>query len=820
MKKAAPKRTDQKIKKENGYRKTQTERKQKCAINPSALQDIETNGVKGVDKAVQSRKKSTGLKGMDEGVGSTSGIGTSATNTCQKRGVVTGGSTKATKLNPPPQPASAIGGRNDKRQSRNKRTESESEEEELLSTAGSSEEVTEEEISEEEEHDSVKESSKGESSEEGTESSGVQRNTEETAIKRPDQGISGESRRSRRSELDTLASSIEEEEEETRVELSFPGLKDETQGKEIRQEDPSERLTGCRTRRRRGQPSRPTKPAKESRYKMYKRSKAEKQAEKEEKCRLKAEKQRLEKEAKQKAKEEKKNKKKAPKAEKRASVTKEIRAMGSSRGKFRKTNRKAAKPTKNPEEEENAGMSEVSREEDDEDEPALTKASKGQNRLLHLKEKGKDFRNILAKPEEEMSEGQPLVLESNQVRQRLIAQRKGASTFHRVSGWIQKNVPHNFNLRNKLSAWTKAVGISRWLSFKAIKQNRSPKKSERGIARHRMALRVASKTRLVSKNKVAKEKAGEAGGAVVPCGEKDSEAKYAVVLPRMNELSKAKTGEASQATPANRAESPGESSSGSRPPKAGARLVLPVKPDFSLLKSIKMSLPVDFAAGAGSSQRPEGSLKMGESNIKAALEEDGVLQAARGKLDPCPIHRTKLALSGGTQGPEPEREAAAGMPKSNFQAFPNGEPGSRVTDAGPICDEETDREVAQLMCDGEKYAVHPPEVHWAGNPQMSGDPQVRSIRFSGCNAFLVFRTHVGSTICLCLVKDWLRAENLLPHQTVEKLSNWTVYGDGGQAETAPAYNARGPWVSEDPTQEMLESRLSSTQVLIISLQIV
>lgn len=730
MKKAAPKGNNQKNKKENGYRKTRTKRKQKCAINPSAVRDMETNGVKSVGNAVRSRKKSTGLKGMNEGVGSTSGIGTSTTNTCQKSGVVTGGSKKATKHKPPPKPALAIGGRNDKHRSQNN---SESEVEEPVSTAGSSEEVTEEEISEEEEvedeHDGGKESSEEDSSQEGTESSGVQRNTEETVIKRPDKGSSGESRCSRSSELGTLASSIEEE-EETRVDLSFAGLKDETQGKEISQEDPTERLTGCRTRRRCVQPSCPAKPAKESRCKMFNRSKAEKQAEKDEKCRLKAEKQRLEKEAKQKAKEEKKNKKKALKAEKRASVTKEIQATGSSRGKYQKTNRKAEKPTKNPEEDAcgNASMSEVSREEDDEDEPALTKAIKDQNRLLHLKEKGKDLRNILAKPEEEISEGEPLVLESNKVRQRLIAQRNGASTFHRVSGWIQKNVPQKFNLRKKLSAWTKAVGISRWLSCKVIKQ--SPKKSERGIARHRMALRVASKTSLVSKNKLAKEKAAEAGGAVVPCGEKDTEAKYAVVLPRMNELGKAKTGETTQTKPSNRTESPGESSSESRPPKAGARLVLPVKPDLSLLKSIKNSFPGDLSAGAGSSQRPEFSLQTGESNCKAVLEDSGVLQAARGKLDPCQIHRTKLALSGGTKGPEPERDAAVGMPRSNAQAFPNGDAGSGVAGAGPTCDEETDREVAQLMCEGGKYGVHPPEVHWAGNPQMSGDPQVRSIRFS------------------------------------------------------------------------------------------
>lgn len=71
----------------------------------------------------------------------------------------------------------------------------------------------------------------------------------------------------------------------------------------------------------------------------------------------------------------------------------------------------------------------------------------------------------------------------------------------------------------------------------------------------------------------------------------------------------------------------------------------------------------------------------------------------------------------------------------------------------------------------------------------------------------------ASSVYACVVKDWLHAENLLPHQTVEKLNKWTVYDDGGQVRTIVPQNGRGPWESEDPTQEMLESRLISTQVV-------
>lgn len=87
------------------------------------------------------------------------------------------------------------------------------------------------------------------------------------------------------------------------------------------------------------------------------------------------------------------------------------------------------------------------------------------------------------------------------------------------------------------------------------------------------------------------------------------------------------------------------------------------------------------------------------------------------------------------------------------------------------------------------------------------------MQMNQCDPVILLR----SIMCLCCVweQDWLRAENLLPHQTVEKLTKRTVYDDGGQARTVPAHNGRGPWESEDPTQEMLESRLVSTQVLIL-----
>ena len=93
---------------------------------------------------------------------------------------------------------------------------------------------------------------------------------------------------------------------------------------------------------------------------------------------------------------------------------------------------------------------------------------------------------------------------------------------------------------------------------------------------------------------------------------------------------------------------------------------------------------------------------------------------------------------------------------------------------------------------------------------------------SSCTfTFETLGTFLLKTDFLCVVvpwlsldQDWLRGENLLPHQTVEKLTRWTVYDDDdrGRGLTVPADNGRGPWESEDPAQDMLESRLNSTQV--------
>lgn len=816
---AAKKGNQQKNTRQNGSKVSQPpfkvpNGKQKRKGNSPTLEDGKTNGVKSNrrNKAGQIKKRSTDLKGQQKQVGNTLSKGTTADVKHEKDVKVTGVTKKTTKLKTSPKTPSTIRGRiNNKLPSKpkNKRDNNvtESEEEESESNAGSSAEVTEEEISsdeKEEEQGSNEEPAEMQRSEESsegeTEASDIQRDTEHTANEDSDKDLSEEAKSRSDSEVKSVASSEEEEENKTEAEVSEAVISDGGEDKEITQEDTCERPTADKTCRRGRQTPRPSKPAQESKYKMFKKTKADKQAEKAEKQRAKAEKQRLEKEAKQKAKEEKKNKKKPLKENKPSPSTEEIQPpKGISLNKVdpRKGKIQLAKKSKNYNEKDAPVEADTTDPDDGEekDEPILTKAIKGQNRIMLLKAKGKDFKpiletekhqdtgsvvkgrpqslllgkvkmaslrnkanKILAKPDEETSEGETLDGGSSKLKERLIARRKGMTTLRRVSGWIQKNVPRGLNLKKKLSAWTKAIGVSRWLSFRAIKQKQGPKKSKGNILKQGMAMRVASKTSLASKkngssseNKMSKEKAGlpvkaGEGGEGVPAGEKDAEAKYAVVLPRMNKLGKAKPAEVPRAAPgpstsSNTTGSPGEPiTSEPKPPKPGARLVLPVKPDLSLLKSIKKPLPGGLTSGGdvaegspGSSGTLEESSNTEDRNRRAALEnQDGVsvLQAARRKLDPSQINLTKMSLSGGTigptrtKGPDPEREAAVGIPRSTTQPFSNGEAPTGTSGVRSLYEEEADREVAQLMGEGGIYAITQPEVHWAGNPRMSGDPQV------------------------------------------------------------------------------------------------
>lgn len=698
------------------------------------------------------------------------------------------------------------------RKREDKETESEEDEEESESAAGGSEETEEETSNDEKEEDRGSHEEPAEtqestqSSEEEAEATDTQRETQQPATEDSDQESSEEVKSRRNSEVEPASSIAEEEETDKEIEESEAVISEGGEDTEVIQEDKSE-APADKTRRRQSKAQSSSKPAQRTKYKMFRKTKADKQAEKEEKQRAKAEKKKLEKEAKQKAKEEKKNKKKPQKEDILGSTAEESRppkGLPLSKVDTAKDKAEAARKIKDINKTD-APVEADPEEGEDEDEPTVSKAIKGQNRIMLLKAKGKDIKDILEPKEEpdagsvvkgrpqslllgklkvgspqdngnkklvisdgETSPSQTMDGGSSKPKEGLIQQKKGMGTLHRVSGWMQKKKPKGLNLRKKLSAWTKAIGVSRWLALRAIKQKQSTRKSKCNILKHRMAMRVASKTSLASRKKDSssdskgtkgtdsQEQAVEGGEEAAPSGEKEVEAKYAVVLPRMNKLGKAK---AATAPPA----APGEpTQSEPKPPKPGARLVLPVKPDLSLLKSIKKPLAGGLTSSgnmaeraSGSSGAAEGSSNPEDRDARAAVNNQNgvsVLQAARGKIDPSQIKLTKMAMSGGpkdggltqTNGKKPEREATVGVPGSATQPCPNGEAKAVMSGAWSLYEEEADREVAQLMGVGGIYGTTQPEVHWAGNQWMSGDPQV-CVTFLAM-AFVVFlKTDLGST---------------------------------------------------------------------------
>jgi len=554
-------------------------------------------------------------------------------------------------------------------------------------------------------------------------------------------------------------------------------------GEEIRTgSTPEKQTTDKEVRRRRGHIQRPPEPLQRQRSRMFKKTKADKEAEKAEKARAKAEKQRAEKEAKQKAKEEKKNKtkNKNKKPAVRAEPEEVLQPPGAvSPNKIEAARSKArllrlANQTKNIKRVNRAPDTDPDEDDEEEEEAksTLLQAAKSRNQLMILKAKSKNLRTGLqskpakegqseagdelsVNPNKEASEG-----ESKKRNERLIAQRKGVATLRRVSCWINKKIPKSMTMRSKMLAWSKVISVSNWLPLRALKNKEGTRKSKGNFLKHTMALRVASKTGLARRrDRRSKEKgipqgqAGEGGDEASSVGDKELEAKYAVVLPRMNKRGVAKADPVAS-TPTNSTVTPGSSTpSIPKPPKPGARLVLPVKPDLSLLKRIKKPMSGGSTASGESTEggtdsgvgataaptTPEGSSDTEVRSRRAAQENQAgisVLQAARGKLGTHHLKLTKTSLpSGGSspasrptrpRGPDSEREAAAAGPRSTAEAVAQNRGAGRVG-VGATYEEEADQEVAQLMCDDEaRYTVGPPEVHWAGGSQMCGDPRVRT----------------------------------------------------------------------------------------------
>lgn len=346
-------------------------------------------------------------------------------------------------------------------------------------------------------------------------------------------------------------------------------------------------------------------------------------------------------------------------------------------------------------------------------------------------------------------------------RLHLIPPTKRMTPFFRKTDWIQKKMPQKSNYKNRISALTKAIGITNW--FRILKQKQNSRRSGGQVFSHRMAMRITCKTTVPSKknkgsaeDKHRKDKArlqengGDETEEVVTIN-KESDAKYAVVLPRVKKLAKAKTAETNKTIPSVSNSPKGLSTSKAKPPKPGAKLVLPSKPDLSLLKSMRKPLlenilsdeHVESRGSMFTNNSEELSIQKSITSTATLRKQDGasVLQDARHKLKPSQINVRKMSvgmLSNGLAQPK-SGYAEAGLTdrtqREISQCFSNEEASLAIAGVHALYEEAADLEVAQLMSGNGLNTIAQPEFHWTGNNQMSGDDQVCIVHIMLCSIF-------------------------------------------------------------------------------------
>lgn len=554
-------------------------------------------------------------------------------------------------------------------------------------------------------------------------------------------------------------------------------LSDETEIEELKQKETKKSNI---TQRQCGQSPDLSETGKETKNKMFKKAKTEKKSEKDEKQSAKTEKNKLLNEAKQKARREKKKNKEQngdnPSHTEEGKVHFLHSNSDSSNGKNQML--KKGKHLK----ERDSVVDSLADVEKVELEPIITKFITDQSPKSFLKTRCRDLK-VTSEPKKQQAvkgvmKGKPQSFLLSKIKKAspefkgdktgtksdeellecdgaegmpsnfmksLITQRKKAIALHRMSGWIQKKMPQKFNFRKKISVLTKAIGVSHWLSRRSMKRKQNTRKTKVSLFKHRMAMRVASKTSLtnVENKNSSTDKDGsnlqgktkDRADKALQGGDKMLEARFAVVLPRMNKICKMPPTALTSSTPSCQA---GLGASEPKRPKPDAKFVLSVKPDLSLLETIRKpgreGLMADMITNStGSIDASEESSKSESRTKKLAMEnkdEVSVLQAARGKLKPSQMNLSKMparSINDGQtrlKGPNTGREDATGTHESTPQHAPNGDTRATVLAICSQYEEETDKEVAQLMGEAGSYTISKPEVHWTGSPCLSGVPHV------------------------------------------------------------------------------------------------
>ncbi|XP_078257713.1 unconventional myosin-XVB [Rhinoraja longicauda] len=340
------------------------------------------------------------------------------------------------------------------------------------------------------------------------------------------------------------------------------------------------------------------------------------------------------------------------------------------------------------------------------------------------------------------------------------------SVIRRVTGWISRQIPKVLKTRSKLVTVTHVIGTTEWIA-KTLSMKRKNKEGKRCNFRRRMAIRLASTAGLASrgghcpwnKSEALKEETKEDGGLLqvtesvhsaddaqvsvdiqpvteVKANTQDishqsegqteaeeklgnSDARYAIVLPRVHQLVKSKaTVLASCRSERNHADSP-------QPYKAA----VPAQPGPSIMGLVRKS-----------QNEPRGKLHTLRDFGQSNSERNG------SNLQPRDTQSGPHYLQTDTST-RPMNKAL--MKDQNSKQFTLSD-----SQALPTSQMRTDPCQPITSVQDDKYFQDGKEIHWARRGHFNND-------------------HL----------TWLDSETLLPHLTIENLSKWTMYKEQGVVRT-------------------------------------
>ncbi|GCB73602.1 hypothetical protein scyTo_0002682 [Scyliorhinus torazame] len=369
------------------------------------------------------------------------------------------------------------------------------------------------------------------------------------------------------------------------------------------------------------------------------------------------------------------------------------------------------------------------------------------------------------------------------------------AAIRRVTGWICRQIPKILKSRSKLVTVTKVIGTTEWLS-KTLSVRRKNKHGKPGGFRRRMAIRFVSTAGQVSQKGITNRdlKVGGEGACrllvvnnTTPSSMDDAE----VIAPDDIEL--VPEMEANGQNKHHQSEDQSEAEEKFNSSDAKYAIVLPrvhrlVKSKATVLASCRSE-----RACGGTSQ---------PYNVAVSAQPDYFYMDVVGKSQS--RHSDKLHTLGDITRSNSERKTSK-QPKGAWIWKAKNIPHSKDRVTSP-------RLVNKLLRkDQEKRKITLPDHNPPLPSHLRTDPQQQIARAQGTEYFQEMneihwaqRGHFNDEHL-----TWLDSETLLPRLTIENLSKWTMYKEQDITRTS---RRAGVWESEDTVEDILEEEFKYKQV--------